>query len=312
MQYTHMTMLIFGGCASALVGAEPSRTVAESPSGIVVHEGLVYAKPGTTLTLDLYLPASTGEGVPCVIVIQGGGFSPQDGKRFRSFAEYLAEHGFAAATIAYRGRPEHTYEDTMADARAAVRYIRRVSGEYGIDPDRIGAMGRSAGATLAALLAVTGEMEEPEGEGGEPAYSSRIQAAVGFAGVYDFVARFTDTEQIALQPRVEAKRRTNGEWIGEPFAATSEAWRNASAVNHLDAADPPTLLIHCKDDETVPWPQSQDMYARMIDAGINAEIEIYETGGHGCQTKDAAGSLARMVAFFQKTLMEPSGLHSTQ
>jgi acetyl esterase/lipase len=265
-----------------------------------MHEGLVFAEPGEKLTMDLHVPRPAGKAVPCVLVIQGGGFSPQDGKRFRSVAVYLAEHGFAAATIAYRGRPAHTYKDTMADVRAAVRYVRSVSGKYGIDPDRIGAMGRSAGGTLAVLLAVTDETEIDSGD--ETAQSSRIQAAVGFAGVYDFVARFTDPEQIALQLRHEAKSDTNGEWIGEPFSAGSVAWRDASAINHVDAADPPVLFIHCKDDSTVPWPQSQQMYEKMREAGVDAEIEIFETGGHGCQPKDGGDPMARMVEFFRKIL----------
>lgn len=288
--------LIVSGCVLAAAGVEPS----EAAPGTTVHEGIVYSAEDPTLTMDLYLPRLTGTRVPCVMVIQGGGFSAQDGKRFRPFAEYLDENGFAAVTFAYRGRPQQTYKDTMADVRAAVRYVRSVSGEYGIDPDRIGAMGRSAGATLAVLLAVTDDTEAGSGDG--PLPSSRIQAAVGFAGVYDFVARFTDSEQIALQPRHETKTETNSEWIGEDFSAESTAWRDVSAINHVDTADPPVLLIHCKDDTTVPWPQSQQMYTKLRDAGVNAEIEIYESGGHGCQPKGGGDPMERMVEFFKRIL----------
>jgi len=55
--------------------------------------------------------------------------------------------------VAYRGQPSHAYRDTIADTKTAVRYLRCVSGEYGIGPDRIAAMDRSAGAALAILLA---------------------------------------------------------------------------------------------------------------------------------------------------------------
>ncbi|GMW03274.1 MAG: hypothetical protein AMXMBFR84_44080 [Candidatus Hydrogenedentota bacterium] len=238
-----------------------------------------------------------------MIVIQGGGFSPQDGKRFRVFAEYLAERGFAAATIAYRGQPEHTYKETMSDVREAVRYVRSVSGTYGIDPDRIGAAGRSAGATLAVLLAVADDSTADGGDG--TAASHRIRAAVGFAGVYDFVTRFTDPEQLALQPKHEAKAKTNGAWIGEDFSIDSAAWREASAISHVDRTDPPVLFIHCKDDSTVPWIQSQKMYAMMRSHEVDAEIAIYETGGHGCQPKDGRDPMALMVEFFKKALSKP-------
>ena len=84
-----------------------------------VRTGLAFCDVDPQLCLDLYLPKQDGGPVPCVIVIQGGGFLPQDGQRFRPFASYLAEHGMAAALIAYRGRPDHKYRDTVADAKAA-------------------------------------------------------------------------------------------------------------------------------------------------------------------------------------------------
>ncbi len=239
--------------------------------------------------------------MPCVIVIQGGGFLAQDGQRFRPFAVYLAERGFAAALIAYRGRPDHTYCDTIADTKAAVRFVRKVSGQYNIDPDRIGATGRSAGGTLAALLAVTGDIQDLEGAGGHPEYSSRIQAAVAYAGVFDFVSRFTDEEQIALQPKLEAKLASNGEWIGTPFSAVNEDWSSASAIRHVSEDDAPMLFLHCKDDATVPWIQSRDMFERMKGAGVRSEIKYYPAGGHGFN-KLGQSPMADMVSFFQEVL----------
>jgi len=278
---------------------------AQQPPKIIIHEDIVYSESDANLMMDLYLPRHTDEPVPCVIVIKGGGFMAQDGKKSRPRGMYLAKNGFAAALIAYRGRPKHKYRDTIADTKTAVRFLRKISAQYNIDPDRIGAAGGSAGGTLVALLAVTGGMAEYEGQqGGHSEFSSRIQAGVGFAGVYDFVSRFTDQEQISLQPEVKTKIVTNGEWIGEDFAPDNEHWHKASAVNHLDQADPPLLLIHCKDDSVVPWIQSRDMHKKMKNAGIRAEIEYYEKGGHGFRTEDPEEPKARMVAFFKKTLVK--------
>jgi acetyl esterase/lipase len=164
-------------------------------------------------------------------------------------------------------------------------------------------MGRSAGGTLAVLLAVTGGEEELEGAGGHASFSSRVQASVGIAGVYDFVARFTDEEQIALQPNVKTKINSNGEWIGAPFAAHSEPWRSASATNHVDGDDPPVLLIHSKDDSTVPWAQSRDMHAALRKAGVAADLQLYDEGGHGVNTKGPPDPNERMMEFFRKTLV---------
>lgn len=286
-------------------GILPGPLVAEHTSSVnkhfVVQEGLLFSETAPELTLDLYLPTETTEATACVLVIQGGGFRPQNGQRFRPFATYLAEHGFAAALISYRGRPDHKYRDTIADTKAAVRFIREVSGQYNIDPDRIGAMGRSAGGTLAALLAVTGDMKELEGSVGHSKFSSRIQAAVAFAGVFDFIQRFTDPQQIDLQPRHESKIQSNGEWIGAPFSPENEHWRKASAATHVDKDDAPILFIHCKDDATVPWIQSREMHERMTAEGIPSAVKYYDTGGHGFRGLGDA-PMAEMVRFFRERL----------
>ncbi len=285
---------------AALVAAFPIGA-AESKTAYSIETGLIYSDAFPGLSLDLLLPkTSSAKGrLPCVLVIQGGGFSAQDGQKFRPFAVYLAERGFAAALIAYRGRPNHRYQDTIADAKTAVRYIRKTSGHFGIDPDRIGAVGGSAGGTITGLLAVTDDTFEAGIE--YPEYSSRIQAAVIFAGVFDFVARFTDDSQIALQPNIATKIDSNGEWIGPRFSASNEDWIAASCVSHIDNGDPPILLIHSKDDSTVPWLQSQGMHEAMRKVGIASMIQYYETGGHGFWNQ-AEPPKADMLRFFTNKL----------
>jgi pectinesterase len=185
-----------------------------------------------------------------------------------------------------------------------VRFVREVGRQHNIAVDRIGAMGRSAGGTLSALLAVTGGMSEFEGAGGHAGFSSRIQAAVAYAGVFDFVSRFTDHEQIALQPRHATKVKTNGEWIGTEFSRDDPDWLAASAVRHVDKDDPPILFLNCKDDATVPWSPSRDMCAEMRETNISSRTKYYETGGHGFKNLKEE-PMAEMVKFFRETLGDP-------
>ena len=239
--------------------------------------------------------------MPCIIVIEGGGFAARDGQRFANFARYLANRGYAAALIAYRGRPEHKYRDTVADTKAAVRFVRSVSDQYNIDSNRFGAMGRSAGGTLTALLALTGGDSKLEGNGGNVGQSSRIQSAVAMAGVFDFVARFNSKAQLDLQKQHATKLKTNGQWIGPPFAADNADWLQASAVNHIDQDDPPILFLCCKNDAIVPWLQSQEMHDAMKASGAKSEIKIYNDGGHSFRgLKDLP--MEDTVKYFDKTL----------
>ncbi|QDV40757.1 Carboxylesterase NlhH [Stieleria neptunia] len=281
-----LSMMLIACCLSVCL-IRPARA-----DDFTVVKGLAFSETVPALTLDLYLPKASADPSPCVIVIQGGGFRPQNGQRFKPFAEHLAKHGFTAALISYRGSPDHRFRDTLADVKASVRFVRNVAEKYQIDADRIGAAGRSAGGTLAALLAVTGDHDDPD---------SRIQAAVCFAGVFDFVSRFTKQEQLEIQPNAKKKRKTNGEWIGPEFSPEDPQWLAASAITHVDPSDPPILLLHSRDDSTVPWFQSRDMHRAMTEAGVDAEIRVYETGGHSVSPKDR-NSLDDMVEFFQKRL----------
>jgi acetyl esterase/lipase len=281
---------------NAMIESPPKTT--PGPNGSSIHEGIRYSHIDKNLKMDLFLPREGTEAVPCVIVISGGGFRSQTGQRVRHYAEHLVENGFASALIAYRGRPDSTYLASIADAKAAVRFVRSVSGKYNMDPDRIGVVGRSAGATLAGLLVATANMDEFEGDGGHPEFSSRVQAAVGLAGTYDFVARFSDEEQVAIQPKFDRFIKGNGEWIGTPFSPTNEHWIRASAINYVDAKDAPMLLIHSKDDPIVPWMQSRSMHAKLAEVGVQTELEIHETGGH----IGPATTMELMITFFRKTL----------
>ena len=235
-----------------------------------IVEDLTFSEEDTSLTLDFYLPKEKGEPKHCIIVIQGGGFAPRSGQRFKPFAAYHAECGFAAALVSYRGRQDHGYMDTIAGNKAAVRFIRVKGSVYKIDPDRIGAMGRSAGGALTAMLAVTGDDPELDGNGGREQYQSSIQAAVAFCGVFDFISRFTNENQIALQPGVNTKIINNGEWIGPPFSTDQHDWINVSAINHGHQDDPPILLLHYKDDATVPWIQTEIMNEAMKRTGAKS------------------------------------------
>lgn len=263
-----------------------------------VRAGLVYSNAGAICQMDLFIPQGATAAVPCVLVIQGGGFRAQNGQKFKPFAEYLAAHGIAAALIGYRGQPDDIYPATLADLRTATRFVRKISAEHGIDPDQIGAMGRSAGATIAALLATSNFDEDGPREHAE--YPSQIQAVVGISGVYDFIARFEDDEQRVLQPNLDTKIISNGAWIGSPYSIDDEHWRRASPITHLDPTDPPMLLLHSRNDGTVPWPQSRNMYRALIDAEIKAEIHLSESGGHGGPTD----SKVRMVTFFQNVFSD--------
>src|SRR5262245_12625609 len=158
------------------------------PAPRVVHD-VVYADYGARqLKLDLYRPPEslqTRVVVPGIIVVRGGAFRVGDKIFFGYIAGALAMEGFAAASIEYRTSDEAIFPAAVHDAKAAVRWMRAHAGEYGIDPDAIGAIGGSAGAYLVAMLGTTSGVRELEGTGGNPQTSSDVQAVVAMGGGYN-------------------------------------------------------------------------------------------------------------------------------
>lgn len=255
------------------------------------------------LTLDLYVPRNISEPIPCIVVIPGGGFRPQVKEKFGDTARQLAEAGFAAASIGYRGWPENPFPAAVHDTKAAVRFLRARAGLFQIDASRIGAFGQSAGGHLAGMLAVS-DAPELEGEGGNAGVSSRIQVAVCYAGVFDMIERFRETHATGYRAQ---NLQSNGQWVGEPFSPDSPRWRQASPYFHVSDGDAPILFIHCKDDDTVPWTQSQRMYEAMKAIRPESRLLLFDKGGHNIryspEVKDEAWSAT--VAYFRETFSKP-------
>lgn len=268
-----------------------------------VYRGLDFAAvPGGSVQLDLFVPHGAAGPVPVIVVVPGGGFRAQGKDKFGKEAARLAEDGFAAASIGYRGAPDDTFRSTVSDCKAAVRYVRANAARFGLDGDRIGAFGQSAGGHLIQFLAVTGDDPAFEGNGGNAGVSSRIQAAVSYAGVADFIARLVEGgEDMA---NVEAKRKSNGLWIGEKFSPDSAEWKAASPINHITSDDPPMLLVHGTNDQTVSYHQSELMYEAMKPVCPATELLLLEGCGHGIRTSKVGGeeAWAAMIAFFTRYL----------
>lgn len=266
-----------------------------------VYRGLDFAvNDGVALQLDFYRPRNAPEPLPAIVVITGGAFFAQESKKFKDEARILAESGFAAASISYRGWPGHTFPAPVEDAKAAVRFLRAHAADLNIDPDRIGAFGQSAGAYLAGMVAVTSDEKEFEGQGGNGEISSRVRAVVCFSGIFDLV----HGEDEEKDGGSIAKRAFNRLWLGGPLAENRELWRRASPINHISPDDPPMLLIHSKKDSMVPWRQSELMHEALKTARPESELLLLDKGGHNIRDnrKVRGEAWTAAIAFFKKHL----------
>ena len=213
-------------------------------------------------------------------MIHGGGWRSFDKQHFAAIAAYLAEHGFAAASIDYRLLPEVNFPDNIMDCKAAVRWVRANAKQYGFDPQRIGAIGGSAGGHLVCMLGTSQKIAKLEGGGGNPGVSSQVQAVVSMAGPTDMSAfaratGSTDKELLAL----------------------------ISPITHVDADSAPTLFLHSAADKVVPLAQSESMAEKLKLAGVYAEV-VKDEGGHDFWNQRAGFDRQMPVAlkFFEKFL----------
>ena len=181
--------------------ASESTTAASTALASVVpaHADLAYAgTPNPAQTLDVYLPEATVNASeqghrPLVVFIHGGAWMIGDKAWVRGgthmqleqFLHLLLRNGYAVASLNYRLVPEGVFPAPIHDVKAAVRYLRAHAHELGINPERIGVAGESAGAHLAQLLAVSADQPSLEGDLGNAAFSSRVKAAVSYYGIAD-------------------------------------------------------------------------------------------------------------------------------
>jgi len=143
-----------------------------------VQRGIEYARPdGAALLGDLYLPKEKGPH-PVVVAVHGGGWQQGARESYRYWGPWLASRGYALFAPSYRlSKPrEPSYPAAVNDIRAAVQFVQGRAGALGLDPARVGLMGDSAGAHLAAMVALAG--------------GANVKALVGVYGVYDLAAQW--------------------------------------------------------------------------------------------------------------------------
>ncbi|SHF71594.1 Acetyl esterase/lipase [Microbulbifer donghaiensis] len=233
------------------------------PDNVVAYENLRYRQSAEEpLELDIYRPRGT-DRLPAVLIIHGGGWETGHRHMERPFAKRLAARGFVAVPVSYRLGPSGRFPAAVHDLKAAVRWLRANDAAYGIDPQRIAAVGGSAGGHLAALLGASNGIAQLEGDGENLSLSSAVQAVVDIDGAVSF----TDARII------EQERRREGapsRFLGGAYAERRETWYAASPLYYLGAESAPTLFIN----STAPTPilpGREEMQARLLALGIDAQ-----------------------------------------
>src|SRR4051794_25618116 len=151
----------------------------------VIHEQSVNFLParaqGPALAMDVVRPRASGT-YPGVVLIHGGGFNGGDPKALLPLAAKLAQAGYVAAAVSYRFTPRFQFPAQLHDVKAAVRFLRSNAERFSLQPDKMCAVGRSAGGTLALFLGLTRGVARLEGWSDYKEFSSAVDCAVNVSG----------------------------------------------------------------------------------------------------------------------------------
>lgn len=251
--------------------------------------------------LDLLVPKkrASDKPLPVVAFIHGGGWRNGDktGGR-RRVASYVTSGQFVGVSIGYRLSGEATWPAQIHDCKAAIRWLKANADSLGIDPDRIGVWGSSAGGHLVAMLGTSGDVAGLEGKlGSHTAVSSRVSCVVDEYGPTNFLT-MND-----FPSRIDHLSATSPEslLIGGQITEHEDKVRHASPLTYVSKDDPPFLIIHGTDDPLVPYNQSKVLEAALQKAGVAVSLQAITAGQHGGFRSQELDRRTRL--FFEKHLL---------
>ena len=241
-----------------LIGPLALQVAAQAGSATSVPVEHVYAKPGG-VELKVYIfspqPQKTPQTRAAIILFHGGGWTLGEPQWAFSRAQHFAELGLVAVAAQHRLSDEKkgiTPLEAMADARAAIRWMRTNAVSLGIDPKRIGAYGWSAGAHLAVCAAIFDDADA----------DSRISAA--------------PNALVLVSPAVSLGR---DRWLARLLGTRARA-SEISPDEHVRGGLPPTLVLQGSHDTVTPLEGVKRFCERMRAAGNRCELHVYERFGH--------------------------------
>lgn len=225
------------------------------------------------LKMDIVIPKHRDghAPMPAILWLCGGAFCVVDKSIWIPQMIDLARRGYVVASAQYRTSNAVSFPEPLKDVKAAVRFLRANAEKFCIDPNRIAAMGESAGGAMSSLVGTTAGVAEFEA-GENLDVSSAVQAVVNFYGPGDFSAI----------PRHNADANVS-DWAIPAFLGglTPEKAAHASAVNYIDEHTPPFLIFHGTGDITAPIEGSEHLYNCLVNKGVKADFYVLDGAAHG-------------------------------
>lgn len=271
-----------------------------SSADVTIKSDVVYGhKDGMALVYDVLMPDSAN-GAAILFMMSGGWYSswaPPE-TRARQFKDML-DAGFTLIPVYHGSAPRYHVPDAYSDVSRAVRHVKLNAVSYGVDVNRIGVTGGSAGGHLSLMLG----LDSDTGKNDERDAVMQVDNSVAAVVAYFPPVAFREEESLP----VGIVNNVAEEELLSRFPALDydpELVPTVSPILFVDANDPPTLLIHGDEDPLVDVTHSYAIKEKFEKEGVESKLIVIPGGKHGFGGEDAARANKARLEWFQKFLLD--------
>ncbi len=277
-------------------------------------EDVIYGRKfGTALTMDVFAPKEKPNGAGIVFCVSGGWFSSKESINPGFLQEFL-NRGYVVFAVLHGSQPKYSIPEILEDQHRAVKSIRTNAKKYGVDPERLGISGASAGGHLSLMQGCAPKPGDPAAKDPVNKESSKVAAVACFFPPTDFL-NYGKEGELAIGSGilvnfkapfdfVELDKKTNSFVVVTDAAKRKEISRAISPITHVTKESAPTLILHGDKDFLVPIQQAETMIAKLKEAKVPCELVVRKGAAHGWTT---IGDDMKLLADWFDKYLAPKG-----
>ena len=271
---------------------------AQTESAFKRTEDVIYGRKfGTALTLDVFQPPKPN-GCAILFMVSGGFFSSHEAINAKSYAPFL-DRGYTVFAVVHGSQPKFAVPEITQDIHRAVRFIRHNAAKYGVNAEKFGITGGSAGGHLSLTMGTQGGPGKADAKDPVDRESSAVQAVACFFPPTEFLNYGQPGEDAVGVGILKDFKPAFG-----PRSDTAESrqalGREISPIYFISSNMPPTLIIHGDADKLVPIQQAESFVKRAQEAGATAKLIVKPGRGHGWP--DMAADMPALADWFDQYL----------
>jgi acetyl esterase/lipase len=307
--------------APALAAEAPASAPASAPTTNVAFKrtkDIVYGRSyGAALVMDVFRPTHNANRAAVVVIVSGGWVSSHDvidSPFFGAFSQPFLNRGYTVFTVCHACQPKFQIPEIVDNINRAVRFIRFHAKDYGIDGDRIGVTGGSAGGHLSLMQGIAPRAAKADAADPIDRVSSKVQAVGCYFPPTDFLnwgkegVNVLDTPSMA--PFIPAMDFTELDPKTHRFEHITDKKRVEQMQKDISPAyfasidDAPTLILHGDKDPLVPIQQAELMIENLKKANVPAELYVKVGASHGWP--NILPDMERIADWFDRYLAKPA------